>query len=149
MKKFVLFALLSSVTFSSVHAQHDKHEKIRAFKTAYLTEQLSLTSSEAEKFWPVYNDYENKMKALKRESYKSTMWNIDKQGGIEALDEIEAKEYMKKVLENEQQMTLMKIEMYNHLKPVLSSKKILKLYQAEHDFNRRLLEEYRGKKGSN
>ena len=62
MKKIVLFVLFMSAAFSSVHAQQDKHEKIRAFKTAYLTEQLSLTSSEAEKFWPVYNEYENKMK---------------------------------------------------------------------------------------
>ena len=148
MKKIVLFLLFMSVAFSSVHAQHDKHEKIRAFKTAYLTEQLSLTSSEAEKFWPVYNEYENKMIALKRDSYKVTRGNIEKQGDIDALDEKAAREYMKKILENEQQMTLMKIEMYNRMKPILSSKKILKLYQAEHDFNRRLLDEYRGKKGS-
>jgi len=148
MKKIVLFVLFMSAAFSSVHAQQDKHEKIRAFKTAYLTEQLSLTSSEAEKFWPVYNEYENKMIALKRDSYKVTRGNIEKQGGIDALDEKAAREYMKKILENEQQMTLMKIEMYNRLKPILSSKKILNLYQAEHDFNRRLLDEYRGKKGS-
>ncbi len=149
MKKIVLFVLFMSAAFSSVHAQQDKHEKIRAFKTAYLTEQLSLTSSEAEKFWPVYNEYENKMKALKGDSYRVTRGNIEKQGGIDALDEKAAREYMKKILENEQQMTLMKIEMYNRMKPILSSKKILKLYQAEHDFNRRLLDEYRGKKGNN
>jgi Spy/CpxP family protein refolding chaperone len=137
-----------TAAFSSAQAQQDKHEKIRTFKTAYLTEQLSLTSSEAEKFWPVYNEYENKMIALKRDSYKVTRGNIEKQGDIDALDEKAAREYMKKILENEQQMTLMKIEMYNRMKPILSSKKILKLYQAEHDFNRRLLDEYRGKKGS-
>lgn len=148
MKKIVLFVLFMSAAISSVHAQQDKHEKIRAFKTAYLTEQLSLTSSEAEKFWPVYNEYENKMKALKGDSYRVTR-GIEKQGGIDALDEKAAREYMKKILENEQQMTLMKIEMYNRMKPILSSKKILKLYQAEHDFNRRLLDEYRGKKGNN
>lgn len=149
MKKIVLFVLFMTAAFSSVHAQQDKHEKIRTFKTAYLTEQLSLTSSEAEKFWPVYNEYENKMKALKEDHYKVTRGNIEKQGGIEALDEKTAREYMKTILENEQQMTLMKIEMYNRMKPILSSKKILKLYQAEHDFNRRLLDEYRGKKGNN
>ena len=148
MKKIVLFVLIMSAALSSVHAQQDKHEKIRAFKTAYLTEQLSLTSSEAEKFWPVYNEYENKMKALKGDSYRVTRGNIEKQGGIDTLDEKAAREYMKMILENEQQMTLMKIEMYNRMKPILSSKKILKLYQAEHDFNRRLLDEYRGKKGS-
>ena len=149
MKKIVLFVLFMSAAFSSVHAQQDKHEKIRAFKTAYLTEQLSLTSSEAEKFWPVYNEYENKMKTLKGDHYKVTRGSIEKQGGIEALDEKTARDYMKTILENEQQMTLMKIEMYNRMKPILSSKKILKLYQAEHDFNRRLLDEYRGKKGNN
>ncbi|MDZ7614823.1 MAG: hypothetical protein U5K51_14845 [Flavobacteriaceae bacterium] len=89
------------------------------------------------------------MHALKVESYRSAKGNIDKQGGIEALDDKEAREYMKKILENEQQMTNTKIEFYNRLKPVLSSKKILKLYQSEQNFNKRLLDEYRGKKGKN
>lgn len=147
MKKVVLFILILSGAFSTVQAQQDRHEKLKAFKTAYLTEQLALTSSEAEKFWPVYNDFEKKMHALKVESRRSAKGNIDKEGGIESLDEKEAKEYMKKILENEQQMTNTKIEMYNRLKPVLSSKKILKLYQSEQNFNKRLLDEYRGKKG--
>lgn len=149
MKKALLFILILSGAFSTIQAQQDRHEKLKAFKTAYLTEQLALTSSEAEKFWPVYNDFEKKMHALKVESHRSAKGNIDKQDGIDSLDEKGAKEYMKKILENEQQMTNTKIELYNRLKPVLSSKKILKLYQSEQNFNKRLLDEYRGKKGNN
>lgn len=32
-------------------------ERIKALKVAYITKELNLTSAEAEKFWPVYNDY--------------------------------------------------------------------------------------------
>jgi hypothetical protein len=32
-------------------------EKIQALKIAYLTRQMNLTPGEAERFWPVYNQY--------------------------------------------------------------------------------------------
>lgn len=56
---FVLFANLS-------YAQKDdKHERIEALKTAYFTQQLELTSEQAQRFWPIYNNYSQEMHALK------------------------------------------------------------------------------------
>ena len=37
-----------------------KKEKIKALKTAFITTELDLTSAEAEKFWPIYNAFEEK-----------------------------------------------------------------------------------------
>ena len=44
-----------------VSAQEGGKERIRAYKTAYITQELDLSSSEAEKFWPVYNEYDKKI----------------------------------------------------------------------------------------
>ncbi len=46
-------------------------EKMEALKRAYYTEKLELTSAEAEKFWPVYNEYDAKKDAARKEMRKA------------------------------------------------------------------------------
>lgn len=41
-------------------------QQLEAIQIAFLTRELSLTSQEAEKFWPVYNKYQDEMKGLLR-----------------------------------------------------------------------------------
>ncbi len=40
---------------------------IEMFKTKFITDQLALTSQEAEAFWPVYNEYKNGMRTIYKE----------------------------------------------------------------------------------
>ena len=60
MKKFYLIIFLMFFLVISIKDQdrNKSHEKIKSLKIAYLTEQLALTSSEAEKFWPIYNSFD-------------------------------------------------------------------------------------------
>ena len=51
MNKLVMLLFLLAAT---MQAQDGKHEKIKAWKTAYITEKLSLTSAEAEKLLKSY-----------------------------------------------------------------------------------------------
>ncbi|MFD1315911.1 sensor of ECF-type sigma factor [Namhaeicola litoreus] len=132
----------------TVISQENKHEKLKAFKTAYLTEQLNLTKSEAEKFWPIYNKYEDKTHAVKIQSYKTVKKAINEKGGFDSITEKEAESYLKSLMDNEEKMISLKMNLYNDLKPVLSSKKILQLHHAEHEFNRRLLDEYKRKQAN-
>ncbi len=59
-------------SFSFVKAQEEntgnRGEKIEALKIAFITQKLELSSEEAQKFWPVYNQYENEMKSTFREN---------------------------------------------------------------------------------
>lgn len=41
-------------------------QQLEAIQIAFLTRELSLTSPEAEKFWPVYNKYQDEMKEVLR-----------------------------------------------------------------------------------
>lgn len=61
MKKSILF-LLFAFLFTSAFAQmpgksRSPRENIEVLKVAYFTKHLSLTTEEAEKFWPLYNTY--------------------------------------------------------------------------------------------
>jgi len=64
-----IFLLFGFITFATLltHAQvtgTESGEKIRSLEIAYLTKQLQLTPEEAEKFWPVFNQYRREMKAV-------------------------------------------------------------------------------------
>jgi hypothetical protein len=67
MKKFVFISIIFIGGFSFVQAQDDdgkKAEKIQSLKIAFITQKLELTTGEAQKFWPVYSQYENELKQL-------------------------------------------------------------------------------------
>ena len=71
MKKFILYLSLIFTVFSATAQTDDaattmqnpkKEEKIKALYVAYITQQLSLTADEAQKFWPVHSQYEAELK---------------------------------------------------------------------------------------
>src|SRR6476659_7744714 len=67
MKKFILILIVLNTAFFAGKAQDDeskKAEKIQALKITFITQKLELTSDEAQKFWPIYSQYENEMKQL-------------------------------------------------------------------------------------
>ena len=66
--KTKIYSLLILLLFTSLgfsQGFRDKKEKIKALKIAFISQKLSLTTEQAEKFWPIYNKYEDKIVALK------------------------------------------------------------------------------------
>jgi hypothetical protein len=67
MKKFYLLLVLVSIT-AFVKAQEDvianekKQQGIDALKVAFISKELELTPDEAQRFWPVYNQYAKELK---------------------------------------------------------------------------------------
>ena len=62
MKKYLLILFVMFGAFSQVKAQNG--EKIQALKIAFITQKLQLTPDEAQKFWPVYNQYDNEIRGI-------------------------------------------------------------------------------------
>lgn len=64
---------------TTLKAQDDQppqsEERIKALYVAYITQQLSLTADEAQKFWPVHAQFEADLKA----TVKQDMPELDKQ----------------------------------------------------------------------
>ena len=72
MKKFILIIIFALGSFCFVKAQDEdgsnRAEKIQALKIAFITQKLGLSAEEAQRFWPVYNQYQNEMKSTYREN---------------------------------------------------------------------------------
>jgi hypothetical protein len=112
-------------------------ERVQALKVAFITKQLDLTPAEAEKFWPVYNEYQDKREAVRKQlqaDYKIIREQAD-QLSPEELTRIADEEVALKAKDAE-----LVSEMHEKLKKVLPPKKLAKLYVAEEDFKRKLVE---------
>ncbi|HEX6916081.1 MAG TPA: hypothetical protein VF145_12620 [Chitinophagaceae bacterium] len=68
MKKTILFLAIFTGLGYICTAQPPNGERIEAIKTAYITKELNLTSAEAQKFWPVYNEYINELKEAREQN---------------------------------------------------------------------------------
>jgi Skp family chaperone for outer membrane proteins len=68
MKKVILFlAFFTGLSYFCM-AQPTRGERIEAIKVAYITKELNLTSDEAAKFWPLYNQYFAELKKVREEN---------------------------------------------------------------------------------
>ena len=70
MKKIILLILLYGGFLFSAAAQDEQHDggRLQAYKIAFLTKKLNLTPEEAQKFWPIYNKYEEELRAARIEN---------------------------------------------------------------------------------
>ncbi len=141
MKKMIFIFLLATLT---IQAQDGKHEKIKALKTAYITEKLALTSSEAEKFWPIYNRYDVKFHDLRKKEKTEIYQKL--RDGLDNLNEAEANNLIDRSFLLESEELELRKQMIAELRGVISPKKIIILKKTEDDFKRELLERYRNSK---
>lgn len=149
--KIILPILLFLVSFS-FYAQNDKidekREKIKAFKVSFLTTELELTPAEAEKFWPIYNAFDDKQYELRHEKMKTYLRKLN-DDNVNSISEKEACTLLSQIESTDKELFVLKEKYMANLKKVLSSKKILKLKKSEDDFNRKLLKQYKEKAGKN
>ncbi len=136
MKKLFYIVLCSLFSFASLAQDGDKLDKIEALRAAFITEQLGLTSDESQKFWPVYNEYQDKLKAARKEfkNHKGT-FATDK----EAQDFLDAELLLK-----QREVALYK-DYYDRFKKILPVKKVARLRQAEEKFKQVLIEKLKEK----
>ncbi|MFH0865233.1 MAG: hypothetical protein V1904_03505 [Bacteroidota bacterium] len=111
-----------------------KKEKIEAQKVAFITTKLNLTTEESKNFWPVYNEYETKKEAIRKE-FKSTYKLVAQ----DSLTETQAKERITAELKMEQDILDLKLEYNTKFQTVLPATKVLKLKKAELEFKKVLL----------
>ena len=109
-------------------------------KIAYYTENLELTPEEAEKFWPLYNEYDNKKHELRREN-RTNSRQFSQQA--EQLSDQEVEEIMDRMIENRKKDLQLDIEFHDNLKTILPPKKIMKLYITEIRFREYMLKKIR------
>ena len=139
----IIFLLVASLSFSQ--GFKEKREKVKALKVAYITEQLELTTDEAQKFWPIYNAFDENQSELRHEKMRNILDRF-KPGNVEKLSEKDASNSLIQMEKIEEDLFNLKKKFIKDLQGVISAKKIIKLKKAEEDFNRELLKQMREKR---
>jgi hypothetical protein len=119
----------------------ERKDKIKSLKIAFISQKLALTSVEAEKFWPVYNKYDDKIMALKEAQMKLRLGKKNSTDE-DALNKIEEAEAI------ESEVMLLKKKMRAELIPIITAEKVVTLERLEHEFHRKILEKLKGRKGN-
>ena len=134
----IVILLISTLSFSQ--GFKEKKEKVKALKVAYITEQLDLTKEEAQKFWPIYNAFDDKQAELRHEKMRAILDRFEP-GNVDKLSEKEASTLLTQMEAVEESLFTLRKKFIKDLQGVLSAKKIVKLKKAEEDFNRTLLKQ--------
>ena len=119
-------------------------ERIKAFKRAHITDALSLTSSEAEKFWPVYNAHEEKMSQLRKRERREVMQIL--KGDPSSMTEAQANDIIDKGIRLKETELSYNKELIENLRGVIPARKIVRLHKAEEEFKRILLERMKNRR---
>lgn len=131
-----LLIVVLFLSFNTVFAQ--RFEKVKALKTAYITDRLDLTPAKAEKFWPIYNQYEKELHQYQVVDRMEIIRQIMESGGVKNMSEKAAADLLQKVLDLDDKIHNTEKNKYLALKKVIPSSKIITLIKAEEGFKKEL-----------
>lgn len=99
-------------------------KRVQAIKESFLKKKLSLTSDEAQRFWPLYRQYQDEMGDVHR---LKRVNNSDAQAN--------GPEQVKKDLDYESQLVNLKKHYNDEFMKILPAEKVSLLYKSEREFN--------------
>ena len=113
-------------------ADNGWRERVRAEKVAFLTEEIDLTESEAQVFWPIYNEIQKSQRDSFEEvkkAYDAMAKGVEEKKGSKEMEKL-VKAYIDAKEKNEGIET----KYLNKLLKVLPAEKVARYYVAEEKF---------------
>lgn len=111
-------------------------DKIQAARIAYITDQLALTPQEAERFWPIYREFSEKRREIRKEM-RETRRNPDPAKTSEQNEQA----LVDQQLEAKQQELNLEKDYSSRLLKVISAQKLRSLPDAERRFRQMILDQ--------
>lgn len=137
----VLSALFLLCLLGTAIAQSPSKERVEALKVAFMNKNMDLSAAEAKAFWPLYNDFQTKREALKREGSlsKTSIGTISSASDKEVSALLEAD-----FITRQKELDLQK-DFYKKMQLVLPIKKVALYYKSEEEFKKALLNQLKDK----
>ena len=143
----LIFLMLSSMGLMGQPEMDDdldprRREKIDVLKRSFITDKIQLTVSEAEKFWPLYNERENAQESI-RKAIKERMSEVKKNSNDEkmvvaSIDFVTAKRKEDVDLD---------AKFLKSVIPIIGPERCLKLAAADREFQRELIRKLKEDRG--
>jgi hypothetical protein len=139
MKQTLLYFVMTICLIASATAQQrDPRAQIEAAKIALITERLALTPEQAQRFWPIYNEYSQKQENIRRE------FNLAKGNhNPQTASEEDNKRLLELGLKTKEQTLELERIYSDRLLQVINNRQMLSLRKAESDFKVMILNRLR------
>lgn len=128
-------SLLASAQEDDMALPDDRMQEIKTQKIAFLTQRMDLTPDESQKFWPVYNQYDKEVDAVRKETrefHKSMKHDAE-------ITEADASVAIDKELASRQKELDIRKKYATEFKKTIGAIKTMKLGKAEREFNKELI----------
>ncbi len=130
----------SQKSFGQKNKSGEVEKLVQAQKIAFFTDKIGLTPEEAEKFWPIYNEYwekKNKIYVERKKTMNNYSENVDK------LSDSQLTKLSDKYISFETREAQLLKEYHSKFTKILPIEKVMKIYLADYEFKAYLLKKLR------
>lgn len=114
-------------------------ERLEATKIAFISQKMDLSPREAEKFWPIYNQYEKENRDLLKQRREMA----------QSKTEMSPENRLNEQFEFEEKMLEIRKKYTKEFGKAVSSEKVLRLFEAERAFKANLVKELQQRRQRN
>ena len=140
MKRNIVTLIIAALCLASISAQAQPRpqenwmEKMQSVKIAFLTNEIGLTPTEAQSFWPIYNSVSEE---LDKAMYSTITSYMELEKSInENKSEKEINKCLERYLEAMSSQDEIRNESVEKYRKILSDTKVAKIFVAEEKFRR-------------
>ncbi|MBD2722009.1 hypothetical protein [Hymenobacter armeniacus] len=110
-------------------------------KIAFITNRVSLTQEQAQKFWPLYNEFSARRRELNRSG------RLLRRDVTEGMTDQQIRDTFNQAFATRQQELNLEKEYFDKFQKVISLRQVAQLFQAERDFTKEVIKRVAGAGG--
>lgn len=136
MKKVFMVAIWATLYYSTAFSQNDNaKDKIEAMRIGFITQRLALTPEESQQFWPIYNQYNDRLKQIRLEAKSSRP--------LITLNDEETEKFIMSNFDRDIKEIELKKEYFVKYKKILNVRRVALLQTTERDFVEQVLKKWK------
>ncbi len=133
MKRYYILLITLCISFTTFAQERLSKEEFQAKKREYMSEKAALTPEEADKFFPLYFELQEKKEATNRKAWQKA--KLKEETATDADYEAAVDGFIEAQIQN----SMLDKDFVQKCRTFLSAPKIYKLYRAEIKFHRNML----------
>ena len=111
-------------------------------KIAFISSHVSLTQEQAQRFWPLYNEFSGKRRDLNRNG------RLLRRDITEAMSDAQIRDNMQQSFALRQQELTLEKDYFERFQKVISLRQVAQLLNAERDFTKEVIQRVAGRRGN-
>ena len=136
MRKVFMVVIWATLCYTTAFSQNDNaKDKIEAMRIGFITQRLALTPEESQQFWPIYNQYADRLKQIRLEARSPRP--------LITLNDEETEKFIMSNFDKDIKEIELKKEYFIKYKKILNVRRVALLQTAERDFVEQVLKKWK------